>query len=206
MLFEQALSYDPSLLIEPEKEAKWLAAPRFLINEGRTLASAGSVDEAIALFEQALAYDPTLNLIPEVEAKRLAAPELVRQGRMLARAGNRKAAIAQFTQAIIDDPALELEPELTAQIEYAIGLINNLEYGRALLALDAAQILSPTLAITDTLAADDWYDICRTGSLAGGAEVVLPHASEHWCWHRQATSITMGVAWPAPLPEISSAQ
>ena len=74
------------------------------------------------------------------------------------------------------DPSLPIEPALLAQIEWGKGLLASGAYTEGLAALVAAQTISPTVDITNTLPAgkDSWNAVCWEGSLAGVAAEVMP--------------------------------
>lgn len=69
--FKEALNLNPLLKIEPEKEAKRLAAFSIL-EEGKSLARTGDLKGAIDQFKKAVDFSSDLNLNPEYEARRLA--------------------------------------------------------------------------------------------------------------------------------------
>ena len=169
------MSYDPTLNLEPETEARRLAAQR-LVDKGRELARASKVDRAAGTFRQALEYDPTLNLEPETEARRLAAPALVDNGRKLARAGEVDKAAGAFRQALEYDPTLNLEPETDARHLAAEVLVNKGrelarrgDIKRAIANFSAAQESDPNLKID----AHSWNSLCWFGSLGGFATEVM---------------------------------
>jgi ABC-type multidrug transport system fused ATPase/permease subunit len=80
-----------------------------LVEQGRTLAQAGELDQALTKFEQAAGLDETLD--PNglaAEAKALAVSLLLEQGRTLAQAGKLAEALAKFEQAAGLDQTLDL--------------------------------------------------------------------------------------------------
>jgi WD domain, G-beta repeat/Tetratricopeptide repeat len=77
--FRNALELEPTLDLNPEADARRLAAEG-LVAKGQYLARAGDVDSAIASFRDALELEPTLDLNPEADARRLAAEGLGLQG------------------------------------------------------------------------------------------------------------------------------
>jgi hypothetical protein len=111
--FQQALTYDPSLDLDPAARAGQLYA-RALIIEGETLARQGQIDDAKARFQQALTNDPSLDLDPAARAGQLYARALVIEGEALARQGQIDAAIARFQQALTYDPSLDFDPAARA--------------------------------------------------------------------------------------------
>ena len=75
------------------------------------------------------------------------------------------------------DPSLPIEPALLAQIEWGKELLASGAYTEGLAALAAAQTISPTVDITNTLPANgvpSWNAVCWDGSLAGVAAEVMP--------------------------------
>jgi tetratricopeptide (TPR) repeat protein len=62
--FQQALQYDSTLNLNPELEARRLAAPT-LIEKGKELVQEGKVEEAIAAYAEAQTFDPTLEIYAE---------------------------------------------------------------------------------------------------------------------------------------------
>ncbi|MGB3221058.1 MAG: tetratricopeptide repeat protein [Anaerolineae bacterium] len=109
--FEEALTLDPKLGIEPEAEAKRIYA-QALVEQGRVLAEQGAISGAVAKFEEALTLDPKLGIEPEAEAKRIYASALVEQGRVLAEQGAISDAVAKFEEALALDPSLDTDPEV----------------------------------------------------------------------------------------------
>src|SRR5262249_18547252 len=105
--FRKALELDPTLRLDPEADARRLAAEA-LVGKGQSLAKAGEVDNAVASFRRALQLDPTLHLDPEAEARRFALEALVRKGRQLVRHGKVKDAIAAYAGAERLDPTLKV--------------------------------------------------------------------------------------------------
>ncbi|MFN6519466.1 MAG: caspase family protein [Nostoc sp. CreGUA01] len=59
--FQQALKYNPTLELDPQAEARKLAAPTF-VEKGEPLARQGKIEEAIANYDQAQAFDPNLKI------------------------------------------------------------------------------------------------------------------------------------------------
>ncbi len=91
--FNEALTLDPSLEINPDAKARQIYAP--------ILAEEGRIDEATTLFQEALAYDPTLDTQPEAAARRLYALALQTQGTHLAESDRElDKAVAAFQQAV----------------------------------------------------------------------------------------------------------
>jgi tetratricopeptide (TPR) repeat protein len=108
--YAKALEMSPWLAIDPEVEAKRVAA-REPLRAARKLAEQGKVDEAVAQYEQAMKLYPTPGLDPRAEAERLAAPWFVQQGRTLALAGSVSEAVTQFERAAALDPSLGIRPK-----------------------------------------------------------------------------------------------
>ena len=111
--FQQALTYDPSLDLDPAARAGQLYA-RALIIEGEALARQGQIDDAIARFEQALTYDPSLDLDPAARAGQLYARALIIEGEALARQGQIDDGHRPFEQALTYDPTLDIDPAARA--------------------------------------------------------------------------------------------
>jgi tetratricopeptide (TPR) repeat protein len=105
--FRKALERDPTLRLNPEVDARRLAA-KGLVEKGQGLARAGDVDSAVASFRRALELDPTLHLAPEPEARRFAAEALVGKGGQLVRQSKVKEAIAAYAGAERLDPTLKI--------------------------------------------------------------------------------------------------
>jgi tetratricopeptide (TPR) repeat protein len=105
--FRSALELDPTLRLDPEAEARWLAVES-LVGKGQSLAKAGDMDSAVASLRRALELDPTLRLDPEAEARQLAAEALVGRGTQLVRHSRVKEAIAAYAGAEGLDPTLKI--------------------------------------------------------------------------------------------------
>ena len=60
-VFKQALDLDPNLVLDPEQEARRLAAPG-LVEKGQKLTKQGAIREALAAFEAAQARDSNLEI------------------------------------------------------------------------------------------------------------------------------------------------
>lgn len=106
-VFGQALALDQTLAIDPEHEAKRLAAER-LVSLGRTTAQSGQPAAAVDSFRQAKLYDPTLSIEPEVDAQ-------VEYGRGLANRGAFAAAMEVFAETQQTHPAADIASHLGAQ-------------------------------------------------------------------------------------------
>jgi len=109
LIFEDVIILDPSLDIEPEKEAIKLAVSS-LIEQGYQLARNNHIDDAIAKFEQAVELDETQDLTLLIaEAKRLAVKALIEQGRQLIADRDIDNAIVKFEQAVELDDTQDLD-------------------------------------------------------------------------------------------------
>ncbi|AFZ15687.1 WD40 repeat-containing protein (plasmid) [Crinalium epipsammum PCC 9333] len=73
-------------------ERDWLA-------EGKELAQAGNIDEAVKKFEIAKKQNPQLNFEPKTAAKKIAAQTQLKYGEIVLHGGNVKQAIAYFQEA-----------------------------------------------------------------------------------------------------------
>jgi len=106
--YQKAILLNPSLKIDPEKEAKKLASEAFL-RKGEDIAISGDIKNAIASYQKALEFNPALGINPEKEAKKIAAEELVRRGKLLAQdEGKILEAIKAYDEAQSLDPNLKI--------------------------------------------------------------------------------------------------
>ncbi len=60
--FEEALEFDPTLELDPQKHAQELRAPTVVAEGGEELVHAGDVEDAITKFEEALELDPDFEI------------------------------------------------------------------------------------------------------------------------------------------------
>ncbi len=97
-ILRRALELDPNLNINPEKEARQLAA-QGLMEQARNLAESGNIQGAVTQLQKAKELDPSLDITPETEGRQYAAQGLAEKGGNLARQGKIKEAIATFTEA-----------------------------------------------------------------------------------------------------------
>ena len=79
--------------------------------EGRNLARAGNVDNAVLSFRKALELDPTIGFDPVAEARQSAAEVLVEKGQSLAKADDVDSAIVSLQKALELDPTIGFDPE-----------------------------------------------------------------------------------------------
>ena len=180
--FQKALQEDPTLELDPEKEARKSVAPVWL-TKGEVLARNLDIEGAVRLFEKALNLDPSLEIEPREEAARLAAEGLVEKGEMLAQAGHFEDAKAQFREAKRLNPALQLDPESKTS-KHAIQW--HLQRGErhaqeedveeaVMEFANSVQVLVHDKELYSTLemSAKDWNAVCWYGSLSGfGPQVI----------------------------------
>jgi WD40 repeat protein/tetratricopeptide (TPR) repeat protein len=105
--FRRALVLDPTLRLDPEADARRLAAEA-LVGKGQSLAKVGDVDSAVTSFRRALELDPNLRLDPEAEARQFAAEALIGKGSLLVRQSKVKDAIAAYAGAERLDSTLKI--------------------------------------------------------------------------------------------------
>jgi len=72
--FQQALSWDSNLNLDPEVRIQQLVQARYLVEEGEKLAKDGDVEGAVTKFRQALKLDPNLDFNPQRKAQHIATP------------------------------------------------------------------------------------------------------------------------------------
>ena len=120
--------------------------------EGRNLARAGNVDNAVLSFRKALELDPTIGFDPEAEARQSAAEVLVEKGRSLAKADDVDSAIVSFRKALELDPTIGFDPEaetkrLAAEVlvEKGQGLAKAGDVDSAIVSLQKALERNPRL-------------------------------------------------------------
>jgi tetratricopeptide (TPR) repeat protein len=106
-IFERARRLDPSLTLDPRKEAVKSSVEE-LVESGKYLAVSGDIEAAILSFARARRLDPGLPLDPATEARRLAAPGVVAEALQLTERGKIADAIAGFARAQSFDPALKI--------------------------------------------------------------------------------------------------
>jgi len=108
-LYNDALDKNPTLVLNPELEARRLRA-RDLVAYGRCLARQREVKEAVAAMEEARTLDPSAAIDPERILAELAAPAFLEEGERLAASGKVSAATTQFRRAMQYDATLGIEP------------------------------------------------------------------------------------------------
>jgi WD40 repeat protein len=106
-IFERARRLEPSLNLDPRKEAVKSSVEE-LVESGKYLAVSGDVEAAILSFERARRLDPGLPLDPATEARRLAAPGVIAEALQLTERGKIADAVATFARAQSLDPALKV--------------------------------------------------------------------------------------------------
>ena len=84
------------------------------LDNGRKLAAAGKLEEAIALLREARNADPSLIFNPDSEARKFAAVGLIDKGKELAKDGKVQEASSVFRKAKGLDSSLTLDPDAEA--------------------------------------------------------------------------------------------
>lgn len=122
------------------------------LEQGRTLAQQGEIEQAAAAFEQAKEYGVREFVDAEKEAKRIYGSVLAEEARQLAQQGEITEAVTRFTQALEFSPALGINPESAANSEYAgslysegLNLATQGDIGNSLTKLSQALEVEPNL-------------------------------------------------------------
>ncbi|MGD1704598.1 eIF2A-related protein [Dapis sp. BLCC M229] len=168
-----------------------------LIAEAKNLAKTGekeNIETAVSILKKARELQPEIDLNPDTEtietepelvANKFAASTSVEEGKKLAKQGNIKEAISIFKEAQKlspgidinpDTETIETDPEVVANKFFAFGKIEkgkklakqgNIE--EAISLYDRVQKLDSDVEID----ADDWGELCRSGSLNNQAQGVM---------------------------------
>jgi hypothetical protein len=178
----EAKTADPRLKLDPQEDAKRLAAVSLIRTARQIAQKSGNAEEVAAALRQAQSWEPGLQFDTQ-EVNRLIAARLVEQGRTLALDGDVPGAITCLRKARQLDNMLDLNPEVDAQKTAAPALVQKGgELARQGKVHEAAQLISRAVSVYASIPGLDsdgrlrgqaQNDLCWIGSVAGHASEVM---------------------------------